>query len=151
MHRLVMFLGVAVGSVHAQAVPPSLLGKWRVVKIIPTHNDQCWDEARAKTMLGSILTYQPHAMVWSGGSVDIAEALSRTQTRRSFQDEYQVSFDELGIKAASVTEIDLQHEDADVTGATTEIPGDTILLAGPGRILVSACRVYYEAVRVPAR
>jgi hypothetical protein len=46
-----------------------------------------------------------------------------------------------------IREVDLQHEDADVTGATTEVPGDTVVLAGPGRIIVSACGVYYEATR----
>ena len=71
-------------------------------------------------------------------------------SRRKFQDEYQIDLAELGIKAESVTEIDLQHEDADITGATTEVPGDTIVIAGPSRIIVSACGVYYEAVRAKA-
>jgi hypothetical protein len=58
-----------------------------------------------------------------------------------------VDLAELGIRTEQVTEIDLQHEDADITGATTEVPGDTVVIAGPGRIVVSACGVFYEAVR----
>jgi len=41
----------------------------------------------------------------------------------------------------------MQHEDADITGATTEVPGDSVLLAGPSRIIVSACGVFFEARR----
>ncbi len=95
-----------------------------------------------------MMVYQAHAMVWQGGAVPITDALSRTLTRRKFQDEYKVELPELGITAASVEEFDLQHEDADITGATTEVPGDTILIAAPGKIVVSACGVFYEAIRV---
>jgi len=132
-------------------MPSSIAGKWRIVKILPTHNPQCWDEDRARSLVGTTLVYQARAMVWQGGAEPVAAALSRTLTRRRFQDEYKVDLPELGINAASVVEIDLQHEDADVTGATTEVPGDTIVLAGPGRVVVSACGVFYSAVRVTGK
>ncbi len=135
----------------AQAMPASITGSWRIARVIPTHNKPCWDEDRARTLVGSTLRYRQGAMIWQGGEVDIPEALSRTLSRRKFQDEYKVDLAELGIHADSVTEIDLQHEDADITGATTEVPGDTIVLAGPGRIVVSACNVFYEAVRAGSR
>ena len=135
---------------RAQAVPAALTGQWRITKILPTHNDQCWDADRAKSVLDATLLYQPHALVYQGTAVTITEALTRTLSRRKFQDEYKVGLDELGIRAEAVTELDLQHEDADITGATTEVPGDTVVLAGPGRIVVSACGVFYAAVRVPA-
>ena len=57
------------------------------------------------------------------------------------------SFAQLGIRTREVLEVDLQHEDMDITGATTEVPGDSVLLAGPNRIVVSACGVYFEATR----
>ena len=141
----------AASDASAQAMPASITGKWRIVKILPTHNPQCWDEVRAKSLVGSTLVYQAHAMVWSGGAVPISDALSRTLSRRKYKDEYQVDLPELGIVAGSVEEIDLQHEDADITGATTEVPGDTIVIAGPGRIVVSACGVFYSAVRVTGK
>jgi hypothetical protein len=135
----------------AQSIPASVNGKWRIVRILPTHNAQCWDEERAKSLIGTLMVYQDHAMVWQGGAVPISDALSRNLSRRKFQDEYHVELAEVGIAAASVEEIDLQHEDADITGATTEVPGDTILIAGPGRIVVSACGVFYAAVRVTGK
>jgi len=132
-------------------MPSSITGTWKIVKILPTHNEACWDEGRAKTLVGSTLRYRQGAMTWQGGEVAVPEALSRTLSRRKFQDENKVALPELGIYAPSVTEIDLQHEDADITGATTEVPGDTIVLAGPGRIVVSACGVFYEATRAGGR
>jgi hypothetical protein len=139
------FLGI---HGKAQSTPVSIAGKWRIEKILPTRNAQCWDDGQAKSMVGTTLTYQEHAMVWHGGVEPISAALSRTLSRRRFLDEYKVDLPELGIVAASVDEIDLQHEDADVTGATTEVPGDTIVVAGRGRIVVSACGVFYSAIRV---
>ena len=144
-----------VSPAKAQATPLSVRGSWRISRILPTHNAACWDEQRARDLVGTTLTYAPHALTWNGGTIDIAETLTRSLTAKQFREEYsgggaRGAFDlkDLGIHAGSVVELDLQHEDADVTGATTEVPGDTVLLAGPGRIVVSACGVYYAAVRV---
>jgi hypothetical protein len=131
----------------AQAIPALITGKWRIVKILPTHNPQCWTADRAISLLGTTLLYQPHTMSWATGAVSISAALTRTLTRHKFADEYSLELPELHILAPSVEEIDLQHEDADITGSTTEVPGDTIFLAGPGRIVISACGVFYAAVR----
>lgn len=128
-------------------MPGSIAGSWRVVKVLPTHNVQCWDGERARGLVGSTVRYEQGSMRWQGGTVEIPEALTRELSRRKFHDEYKVDLSELGIRMEKVTEIDLQHEDADITGATTEVPGDTVVLAGPGRIVISACGVYYEAVR----
>lgn len=136
-------------DVSAQSMPPSIVGAWRIGRILPTANQTCWGPEQAGKLVGSMLRYRQGSMVWQGGAVAIPEALSRTLSRRKFADEYKVDLPELGIKAEAVTEIDLQHEDADITGATTEVPGDTIVLAGPGRIVVSACGVFYEAFRYP--
>lgn len=143
-----LFLSTTAGS---QAMPASITGRWRIVKLLPTKNPQCWDAERAQSLVGSTLLYQPHLLTWQGGPFPISEALSRTLNRREFQQEYKVDLPELDIRAASVTEIDLQHEDADFTGATTEVPGDTVLLAGPNRIVISACGVFYSAVRASAK
>ena len=132
---------------HAQAAPPAVLGTWRITRVLPTHRSTCWDQARARTLLGTTLTYQAHALVWSGGREAVSDTFARTLTAQQFLQESTVDLKDLGIASASVVELDLQHEDEDVTGATTEVPGDTVLLAGPARIVVSACGVYYSAVR----
>ncbi len=138
-------------TAHGQAMPASITGSWKIVKIIPTAKAGCWDNDRAQTLVGSTLRYQKGAMAWKGGAIRVTDAFTRTLTAHHYETEYKVSFAELGLKAAQVTEIDLQHEDADFTGATTEVPGDTVLLAGPGRIVVSACGVYYSAERAPVQ
>ena len=134
-------------AARPQAMPASITGTWKIVKILPTKNTQCWDAERAKTLLGTTLKYSAGELRWHGGAYPIAEALSRTLSLRKFQDEYKIDLADVGIRAPSVQEFDLQHEDADITGSTTEVPGDTVLLAGPGRIVVSACGVFYSAVK----
>jgi hypothetical protein len=150
MTRALSLFGLALAAAFPspQSMPIAIRGEWRIVKILPSTNVACWDEDRAKTLLNSTLRYAPGAMHWKGGEVPIPEALTRDLTVQQFQKEYKTSLATLGIHAPSVTEIDLQHEDADITGATTEVPGDTILLAGPGRIVVSACGIFLSAVKV---
>lgn len=151
MIRALLSLGLAFGAFAAPpSIPPSILGDWRITKILPTQNVACWDETRAKSLLNSTLRYYPDSMRWKGGFVPIPEALTRTIPAEKYADEYKVSLAELGIRSQSVVEIDLQHEDADITGSTTEVPGDTVLLAGPGRIVVSACGVFFSAVKIGA-
>lgn len=135
------------GMARAQAMPASLAGTWKIVKILPSHNVACWDEQRAKTLVGTTLRYAPGKLAWQGGTIAITDAYRRTLNQRGFLDEYKTGLPELGIRKGVVDEIDLQHEDADFTGATTEVPGDTVLLAGAGRIVVSACGVFYSAVK----
>ncbi len=155
--------GLVLGSVFCCAaaapagspVPPRLQGSWRIARILPTRVVTCWDEARARQLIGSTLTYRAHTMRWRGGEVPLQDAFTRQVTadefvRESGSGRNDANLIDLGIHARVVTEIDLQHEDADITGATTEVPGDTVLLAGPNRIVVSACNVFYEATRVGA-
>jgi hypothetical protein len=146
-----LLVALSTASLSAQSMPASIVGKWRITRVLPTTNPQCWDRDRAKTLIGTLLTYQPHAITWQGGPATISEALTRTLSRRKFQDEYKVDLPEIGISALSITEIDLQHEDADFTGATTEVPGDTILLAGPGKLVVTVCGVFYAATRATGK
>ena len=133
----------------AAQVPGALLGTWRVDRILATQSNACWDADRARTLVGSTLTYEPSRMIWQGGEVPLEGllAVSRTLTGQRYAKEYNVALDELGVHAPAVREVDLQHEDADVTGATTEVPGDTVLLLSPSHIVVSACGVFYEASR----
>jgi len=153
-----LFFSAALAAVAAPLGAPTpvrLQGTWRITRILPTRNVACWDEARARQLVGTTLVYRGRSMRWKGGEVSLQDAFTREVTAREFQQESSgsdggVDFAQLGVRSNAVTEVDLQHEDADITGATTEVPGDTVLLAGPNRIVVSACRVYYEATRVAA-
>jgi hypothetical protein len=145
-------LAVASIGTSAETLPSRLAGTWRIQRILPTSNISCWGEKEAKPLLGSSLTYSRNALRWKGGSVPVLGVSTRTVTDEQFVRENGGSggaarFEQLGIRAHSVTEVDLQHEDMDITGATTEVPGDSVLLAAPNRIVVSACGVYFEATR----
>ena len=148
-----LLLGTTVlgTTVAAEPLPSRLQGSWRISRVLPTTNNACWGRTQAEPLLGSTLTYHDDALRWRGGSVPLEDITTRIVTDADFRKEnageQPASFAQLGIHARSVLEVDLQHEDADITGATTEVPGDSVLLAGPNRIVVSACGVYFEATR----
>jgi hypothetical protein len=150
----VILLLVASGQLSAEPLPAGLRGIWRIARILPTHNITCWGQDQAAKLIGSELIYADRSMRWQGGPVPLQGIVTREVTAEEFAAEnaggkgHSIDFNMIGIHAASVTEVDLQHEDADITGATTEVPGDAILLVAPNRIVVSACGVYYEAARV---
>ena len=132
-------------------MPAQMIGTWKIVRTMPTKNPGCWNGA--KDLVGSTLTYRPREMRWRGGIVHLSGVATRTQTTETFQQENQTTFGtpltlaDLNIMGSQVMEVDLQHEDADVTGATTEVPGDSVLLVGRNTIVVSACGTYFEATR----
>jgi hypothetical protein len=135
-------------TTSAEPLPSQLAGTWRITRVLPTKNTACWDTSQAEPLIGSTLTYRSSAMRWRGGEVPLEGIDTRQVTDEEFRKESDgVDFEQLGIRSARVLEVDLQHEDADITGASTEVPGDSILLVGPGRIIVSACGVYFEATR----
>ncbi len=144
------------GHLSAEPLPAALRGTWRITHILTTHNVTCWGQQQAAKLVGSTLSYSDRSMRWQGGSVPLQGIVTREVTADEFATENGgsstnvLNFDMVGIHGISVTEVDLQHEDADITGATTEVPGDAVLLAAPNRIVVSACGVYYEAVKASA-
>ena len=158
VERTVLSVGMLLltaAATSAEPLPARLAGTWRIVRVLPTSNTACWGNREATPLVGSTLTYAPRAMKWRGGQVRLAGISTRTLTDEQFRKENAgqegtATFAQLGIRSRSVLEVDMQHEDMDITGATTEVPGDSVLLAGPNRIVVSACGVYFEATRAAA-
>ncbi|HEX4154471.1 MAG TPA: hypothetical protein VHY48_02545 [Acidobacteriaceae bacterium] len=147
-----LLLATAAG-VSAEPLPSTLRATWRIVRILPTTNSGCWTPQQARSLLGTTLTYRQDAMRWHGGEVPLTDIFTRTVSAAEFRKENSgpaqpASFAQLGIHARSVLEVDMQHEDAAILPASTEVPGDSIMIVSPARIVVSACGVYFEAVRV---
>jgi hypothetical protein len=145
-------LCVASLSIAAEQLPPQLAGVWKITRVLPTKNTACWDASQAQPLVGSTLEYRDEAMRWRGGEVPLQGIVVRNVTAEDFRKENASlgeppAFADLGIHAQRVTEVDMQHEDADITGATTEVPGDSVLIVAPNRIVVSACGVFFEATR----
>lgn len=150
-----LLLLLAVSSTAAQylgSLPRSLAGTWRITRILPTTNTGCWTPQQAKPLVGTTLTYRSNLLRWHGGQIAVTDVSLRDLTNAEFRQENpgtqtSADFAQLGIHAARVTEVDMQHEDSDVLPASTAVPGDSVLLAGPNRIIVSACGIYFEATR----
>lgn len=155
MMAVVATLGAAVFAAtgaSADPLPAQLAGTWRIVRVLQSSPDACWSTEQASPLVGSSLTYRQHAMRWREGEVPLSDIFIRSVDAKDFHQETAgtvnaTTLERLGIHAPYITEVDLQHEDMNITGATTEVPGDTILMVAPNRIIVSACGVYFEARR----
>ncbi|HEY4358713.1 MAG TPA: hypothetical protein VGN16_23400 [Acidobacteriaceae bacterium] len=153
--KLVGFAVLALSltaATSAEPLPASLAGSWRITRILPTTNTTCWTADQARTLIGTTLVYRESAMRWKDGEVPLADITTRNLSAAQFRKENGgadrgASFAQLGIRTGSVLEVNMQHEDMDITGATTEVPGDSVLLVNSNRIVISACGVYFEATR----
>jgi hypothetical protein len=151
---LAALLAIAAAT-SAEPLPKALQGSWRITRILQTTNKSCWSHEKATPLIGTTLTYSQSSMHWRDGDVPLQDIATRQLTDADFRKENPgpqgpATFQQLGIAASAVTEVDLQHDDADITGSTTEVPGDSVLLVSPSRIVMSACGVYFEAVKTGA-
>ncbi len=153
-----LLLGVTLYATPSPAIaqeplPHEVAGTWRITRILPARSGvACWTRTQAEPLVGSVITYTPRALRWRGGVVRLTGVTTRIVDSADLAEEElrgdrTVTLADLGFHAAQVREVNLQHEDADVTGATTEVPGDSVLMDGPGRLVLSACGVYLEARR----
>jgi hypothetical protein len=149
-------VGAAV-TMSAQDIPKEIWGKWTIRRILPTRTISCWGYPEAKKMLGTEIEYSARAFRWK----DVVIKNPAVETKIVGADQYhddlsghgtgssQIDFGQLGIKAASAQRITIEHPPANITDATTEIPGDDVLVKNPTTIIVSACNIYFEAKRAP--
>jgi hypothetical protein len=128
-------LGMAVAA-SAQGIPKEIWGKWTIRRIVPTRTISCWDYPEAKKMLGTEIEYSAQSFRWK----DVVIKKPVVETKIVSADQYhddlsghgtgssQIDFGQLGIKAASAQRITIEHPPANITEATTEIPGDDVLV-----------------------
>jgi hypothetical protein len=140
----------------AQTIPSTIWGKWRIKRELPTRTISCWGEADAKKIIGTQIEYSDRLFRWNGFVTNNPTAEAKMVSADQFSNENsspssngsQVSFQQLGIVAKQATEISIQHEPAKITGATVEIPGDSVLVKDSSTIIFSVCNLYFEAKRV---
>jgi endoglucanase len=138
-----------------QTIPRELWGKWVVRRELPTTTISCRGEKEAKTLIGTEVEYAPGFFRWHKWVTKNPAAKITTITAEQFHDENsgmgtnssQVTFQQLGIKADKATQVVIQHPAANITGATTETPGDNVLIKNENTIIFSVCSVYFEAER----
>jgi hypothetical protein len=149
-----LLLGLAP-MLHAQQIPQQLWGTWTITRILPTNNISCWGNKEAKAILGTHIEYSANLFRWKTHEVKNPKATVKTYTAEEFREEYsgsgayQVDFNQLGIRAPEVQQVSIEHPDANITGGTTEIPGDTVLIKNHTGIVISVCSVYFEARKSP--
>jgi hypothetical protein len=140
----------------AQNVPQELVGKWVIQRELPTRTISCWGEKEAKAIIGTVIEYTVDSLRWKhvvvkhptvAVAVVSAEQFQRDNSSPSVNGS-QVSFRQLGIDALEMKQVSINHAPAKITSATTEIPGDDVLLKNRNAIVFSICNIYFEAKRV---
>jgi hypothetical protein len=158
LRLLCVFVGFVVFATGAavQGIPRELWGKWVIRHEVPTATISCWGETEARAIVGTEIEYTADSFRWKDVTVKHANAEVRIVSVKQFHDENsggsasssQVTFHDLGIDVPSATQVTIEHPAASITGATTEIPGDVILVKDHNTIIFSVCSIYFEAKRV---
>lgn len=133
-------------------VPFQLWGKWTVSKILPVSTVSCWDQKQADAVVGTEIEYSANSFRWKDKVTKDPAARTETVTDQKFTEDHSgsssfVNFKQLGINSDSATQISITHPVAEITGATTEVPGDTVLVVDATHIVFSLCNVYFLAVK----
>lgn len=140
----------------AQNIPQELVGKWVIQRELPTRTISCWGEKEAKAIIGTEIEYTIDSLRWKHVvvkhptvtvAVVNAEQFERDNSSPSVNGS-QVSFRQLGMKVLETKQVSINHAPAKITGATTEIPGDDVLLKNRNAIVFSVCNLYFEAKRL---
>ena len=148
-----------IATAQGQTVPEQIWGKWVVNRKIPTTTISCWDEAEAKTLLGTQIEYSSEVFRWKDVVTAHPTAEAKMVNAEQFHDDNsgkgsnssQITFRQLGITAKQVMLISIHHPPAQIAGGTIEIPGDEVLMKNKDTIIFAVCNVYFEAKRVSAQ
>jgi hypothetical protein len=155
-HLLCSLIFFAGGMLAAQNIPKELVGKWVILRELPTRTISCWGEKEAKAIIGTEIEYTADSFRWKHMVVEHPSVTVAVVGADQFERENsspsvngsQVSFRQLGIDATKTKQVSINHQPAEITGATTEIPGDEVLLKNRNVIVFSVCNIYFEAKRL---
>lgn len=159
---LLLFVIVALHGLvtvaMAQEISKELWGNWRITKKVSTSTISCWGETEARAIIGTGIEYTTDSFRWKNLIARHATAEVAVVSAKQFHDEHsgqggnssEVTFSQLGITTAEATLVKIKHPAANVTGATTELPGDVVLMKDENTIIFSVCNVYFVAERVSA-
>jgi len=159
VNRMLFLIFIFLGSlrtVPAQSIPKELQGKWIVRREVPTSTISCWGEKEAKTLIGTEIEYSAESFRWQKLVTKNPTVEIKIISAKQFHDENsgqgangsEVNFRQLGIKNDRATQLVIEHSAANISAATTEIPGDSILIKNKNTIIFSVCSLYFEAERI---
>ena len=156
MRNLFCLVILATSGVAAAQMPQELVGKWVIERQLPAKTISCWSDEEARKIIGSEIEYTRDSFKWRSIVVKHPAVKLRSVSAEQFERENsspsvhgsQISFRQIGINAPQAKQISIDHPPAEVTKATTEVPGDEVLLKNDNVIVFSVCNLYFEARRV---
>lgn len=132
-------------SVLATSMPRELWGVWTVTRALPGEGFTPCNEGFQNAMLGTQIEYSPDLFRWKDTTVKQPRVKEELVSTQALSNEYRTDIAQLGFSSSTVTLVTIAHPDANLTGATIEIPGDTVLLKAPGTIVFTVCGDWFEA------
>jgi hypothetical protein len=154
MARLPGFLLVAalIATATAQDIPTQLQGRWIIRRIVPTHTVSCWSYAEGKRLIGTEIEYTADTLRWKDRVATHPLVGVLELSAEQFFQEYsgsgsRVTFEQLGIQAATAMRITLTHPDVEPVWGEYAIPGDEVFIKDQNTIVFAVCNVYFEARR----
>jgi hypothetical protein len=145
-----------IASLSTQEIPSELQGRWIIKRLLPTSTISCWGKKEARQLIGTEIEYTHDSLRWrdrlaSHPGVSVSEITADKFHRENSgggASDSQVTFDQLGIRTPSTTEIVLTHPDIKPIEGAYELPGDTVLIKDNNTIVFSVCNIYFEAKRI---
>jgi uncharacterized protein YecT (DUF1311 family) len=143
----------SAAAATTNTMPAELLGSWTVVKTLPAKTISCWGESDAKELIGTQIVYGADSFQWKDSVAKNPKVTKTVVTAKDFElnnsgggaNDSSVSFKQLEIKEQRAAQFSIDHADANITGGTTEIPGDVVLLRDPTHLIFSVCNLYFLA------
>jgi len=153
---LVAVVATIFAAAQTQPTPKEIWGRWEVRRELPTRTISCWGESDARRIIGTQIEYSDKIFRWKQIIVNNPVADERIVTADQFRKENsspsadgsQIDFQQLGILDRQTKEISIRHDPANITRATVEIPGDSVLVKNADTIVFSVCSIYFEATRI---
>jgi uncharacterized protein len=140
----------------ASKIPPKLLGKWSVRRVLPTDTVGCLDSTQAQKLVGTEIEYRADSFRWKTTNVQSSGSSTTMVGAQEFARDNSGSgsradFGQLGIASSAVEQITINHPDVKISelsqSNSAALPGESVLVEGPNPIIVVVCNTYFEARR----
>jgi hypothetical protein len=138
-------LPLLLASAVAGADLSSIYGDWQLGEPLASAPDTPLSGAEIESLIGVRVHYAPDAVRFGEENCEQPLFDSYTETEANFLSLFQIRFDDLRIPGQETLAVDINCMQPDVDF----IAGNTVLLAGPDRLVTVVDGVFFELKRVP--
>jgi hypothetical protein len=146
---LLILLSASVCSGQNEMANESTMvyGTWILKSIYPTQNVEGPSPSQQKKLLGTTIILNASTLKACGQSVPVKTIKVNQVSSTDFLDGTRVRFSEVGVKAAGITEIVINHRQSGTCFDVFPLPGQDIYVKDKNEILVYFEGVFYRGLR----